>query len=108
MSENTQPTLINTQHTIDQPITSSPEVVEIINITHSWAIWELERFVATETNPVAYFLRGVNNTIASIIFNKEVNPTVFSNLIRKKAQYVKRLQEQEAANDVNFDERKAV
>lgn len=90
MSENSQTTLTNAQP-IDQPLPSSLEVVEIMNITHSWAIWELERFIATETNPVTYFLRDVNNTIASIIFNKEVNPVEFSNLIRQKAEYVKQL-----------------
>ncbi|MFA6090264.1 MAG: hypothetical protein WC774_00620 [Candidatus Gracilibacteria bacterium] len=98
MPENTQPTLVHTQ-LIDQPLPSSPEVVEIMNIAHKGAIGELERFIATETNPVTCFLRGVNNTIASIVFNKEVNPTDFSNLIRQKAEYVKQLQEQEAAND---------
>jgi hypothetical protein len=68
---------------------------------------ELERFVATETNPVTCFLRGVNNTIASILFNKEVDPAGLSNLIRQKAQYIRQLQEQKAANDATCDEQKA-
>lgn len=59
---------------------------------------ELERFMAAETNPFLYYLRGANNTIASIL-GKESNPADFSRIISLKKQ----LRNQEAANEAIFE-----
>lgn len=55
---------------------------------------ELERFTAAETNPFLYYLRGANNTIASIL-GKQTDPADFSRIISLKKQ----LRDQEAANE---------
>ena len=80
----------------------SPAVADIMERAHRWALWELERFTAAETNPFLYYLRGANRTIASIL-GREANPADFSRIISLKKQ----LRDREAANDAASEEKKA-
>ncbi|MDD5198026.1 MAG: hypothetical protein PHN60_04170 [Candidatus Gracilibacteria bacterium] len=80
----------------------SPTIAAIVEKAHLGATEIIERFAANERNPIRYYLREANATIACIL-GKQTKPEYFSQIIALKKQF----REQEAANDADFQEQKA-
>lgn len=100
MSENNPSILANTIASSDTPL--SPEVAAIVEKAHAGTVEIIERFVSGEQNPLRYYLREANATIACIL-GKQTKPEYFSQIIALKKQF----RDYEAANNTVHEEKKA-
>lgn len=99
MPENKPLTLVNT--VVSEDTILSPAVAAIVEKAHSWTVEIIERFASNEQNPLRYYLREANATIACIL-GKQTKPEYFSQIIALKKQF----RAYEAANDPACDETK--
>ncbi|MDD5377157.1 MAG: hypothetical protein PHH16_03500 [Candidatus Gracilibacteria bacterium] len=81
----------------------SPAVAEVMERAHQGALGEIERFIADETSLIRGVLRDGNALIGYILGVRETNPADLSRIISLKKQ----LRDQETANEVANEARKA-
>lgn len=105
MSENTATTLAKS--TISEDVVLSPAVAAIMERANTEATEIIERFASNEKNPIWYYLRDANATIACIMGKGKhvTNPQYFSQMITLKKQF--REQEQKTTKETDYNEKKA-